>query len=58
MLAPLVLTLNHGVGWQVRQSDGRVGFVDLLATGTTGATDVFADDFRVIPFTINIDAII
>ena len=55
MLASLILALHDHTGWGVRQSDGAIGLVDMLATRTTGSIAIFAD---VLFFDIDLDRIV
>ena len=54
-LAPLVLALGDDAGLEVGQADGRVGLVDVLATGTLGAERVDPD---VVPVELDLDVVV
>ena len=51
-LRPLVLALGHDAGRDVRQADGRVGLVDVLAAGARGAERVHPD---LVPVELDLD---
>ena len=42
MLGALVLALNNGARWQVRETNCRIGFVDVLSTCAGRAEGIFA----------------
>ena len=46
MLTSFVLTLHDDSGWNVSESDGRFGFVDVLAAGTSGAQGISSGRVR------------
>ena len=58
VLAAFILALDHGIGRQVCQADGRVGFIHLLSPRTTCPTNIFTNRLGVIPFNINRDAVV
>src|SRR5690606_21057365 len=63
VLGAIVLALHHNTGRNVRQAHGRVGLVNVLATGSAGAVGVYTQvgrvdfDFdRVVDFGVDEDA--
>jgi Holliday junction resolvase RusA-like endonuclease len=46
VLRAVILALHHGIGWDVRNAHRRIGFINVLTTGTTGAVGVELSFFQ------------
>ena len=54
MLRALALAADNDTGWEMRYSDRRIRFINMLATGSTGTKSI---DLQILIQDLNIDVI-